>query len=73
MWPTEDTPETSAENLRWRIPCANEAGADRAVSVLVLGDRVVLVLPPDQALVFDPNEALDFADLLDAAAGTASP
>lgn len=67
MWPTEDTPETSAENLRWRIDCVNEAGQPRGVSVLVMGDRVAMVLPPGVTVVLKPEEARDFADFLDRA------
>ncbi|MGP4018385.1 hypothetical protein [Saccharopolyspora sp. 5N708] len=64
MWPTEDP----TEKLRWRIPCATPDGAG-AVTVLVVGDRVAVVLPPGDTLVFTANEADDLAALLDQAAG----
>ncbi|QGK68351.1 hypothetical protein GIY23_01145 [Allosaccharopolyspora coralli] len=64
MWPTEDTPTTSTENLRWQIDCVNEAGRPRSVSVLVMGDRVAMVLPPGVTIVLTPDEARDFSDFL---------
>ncbi len=65
MWPTEDTPAISTENLRWRIDCVNEAGQSRSVSVLVMGDRVAMVLPPGVTIVLKPDEARNFAEFLD--------
>ncbi|MCA1188369.1 MULTISPECIES: hypothetical protein [Saccharopolyspora] len=35
------------------------------MSILVMGDRVAVVLPPGDTLIFDPDEADDFAALLD--------
>ncbi|MBB5072379.1 hypothetical protein [Saccharopolyspora gloriosae] len=35
------------------------------MSVLVMGDRVAVVLPPGDTLIFDADEADDFAALLD--------
>ncbi|QUG99635.1 hypothetical protein HUO13_01445 [Saccharopolyspora erythraea] len=64
MWPTEDP----MEQLRWRIPCTNPAAENRRVTVLVMGDRVAVVVPPAQILVFEPDEADDLAALLDNAA-----
>ncbi|WP_229680390.1 hypothetical protein [Saccharopolyspora thermophila] len=63
MWPTEDP----TEQLRWRIRCAT-TGATANVTVLVLGDRVAVVLPPGDTLVFTADEADALADLLDEAA-----
>lgn len=53
------------EQLRWRIPARNAHGDERQVSVLVLGDRVLVVLPPGDVLVFEPDQALDLAAALD--------
>ncbi|MCX2732565.1 hypothetical protein OOZ19_20200 [Saccharopolyspora sp. NFXS83] len=61
MLPTDD----HSEDLRWRIPCRDSGGENRTVSVLVMGDRVAVVLPPGDTLIFDANEADDFAALLD--------
>lgn len=55
------------EQLRWRIPAQNADGNEREVSVLVMGDRVLVVLPPGDALVFEPDEALDLAAALEGA------
>lgn len=66
MWPTEDP----TEMLRWRVNCAAPAGT--AVTVLVVGDRVAVVLPPGDTLVFTAGEAEDLADLLDKAGGFAT-
>ena len=63
MWPTEDP----TEMLRWRIRCA--APADTDVTVLVVGDRVAVVLPPGETLVFTAEEAEDLAELVDRATG----
>ncbi|WP_249124382.1 hypothetical protein [Saccharopolyspora erythraea] len=38
------------------------------MTVLVMGDRVAVVVPPAQILVFEPDEADDLAALLDNAA-----
>ncbi|MFC7342366.1 hypothetical protein [Saccharopolyspora griseoalba] len=66
MWPTEDP----TEMLRWRIRCAAPAEAD--VTVLVVGDRVAVVLPPGDTLVFTAEEAENLAELVDRAAGHAA-
>ncbi|QIZ35481.1 hypothetical protein FDZ84_13205 [Saccharopolyspora sp. ASAGF58] len=64
MWPTEDP----TEKLRWRIPCIAPLGSG-TMTVLVVGDRVAVVLPPGNTLVFTADEADDLAALLDRAAG----
>ncbi|MBB5154075.1 hypothetical protein [Saccharopolyspora phatthalungensis] len=67
MWPTEDP----TEMLRWRIPCTTPGFAG-IVTVLVVGDRVAVVLPPGETLIFTADEADDLAALLDQAAVHAS-
>lgn len=52
------------EQLRWRIPARNAADEDRSISVLVVGDRVVVVLPPGDVFVFEPDEAEQLAAVL---------
>lgn len=52
------------EDLRWRIPCRDAAGEDREVSVLVMGDRIAVVLPPGDTLIFDADEADELSGLL---------
>ncbi|ASU77136.1 hypothetical protein CDG81_01055 [Actinopolyspora erythraea] len=55
------------ERLSWSVPCqgsGGDGGTDDEVKVLVLGDRVALVLPPGETLVFTPEEAGEFAKLL---------
>ena len=59
MWPTEDP----TEQLRWRIPCSAPDANDRTVTVLVVGDRVALVLPPGDTTVLTPDEADALAHL----------
>jgi hypothetical protein len=71
MWPTRDMPPDRGEQLRWHIRCTDSAGDDRWVTVLVMGDRVAVVLPPAEILVFDPDEAEACAALLIRAAGYA--
>lgn len=61
MRPTEE----HSDDLRWRIPCHDSGGENRSVSILVMGDRVAVVLPPGDTLIFDADEADDFAALLD--------
>ena len=65
--------ENAAEHdeLRWWIPCTDPDDEDHRVTVLVLGDRVAVVLPPGYTLIFEPGEARDLASLLDKAAGYA--
>ncbi len=63
MWTTDDS-----DQLRWSIPCATGVGEERTVTVLVLGDRVAIVLPPGDTLILYPGEATDFATMLDTAA-----
>ncbi|GAA2817426.1 hypothetical protein [Saccharopolyspora taberi] len=41
------------------------------MTVLVMGDRVALVLPPAEVLVLEPDEADDLAALLERAADCA--
>lgn len=55
------------EQLRWRFAAQNSDGDQREVSLLVLGDRVVVVLPPGDVLVFDPDEAEELAEAVDGA------
>jgi hypothetical protein len=62
--PTENRPD----QLRWRIPCNDATDDDGRVTVLVMGDRVAVVLPQGNTLVFDADEADDFARTLDRAA-----
>ncbi|WP_433870926.1 hypothetical protein [Saccharopolyspora sp. CA-218241] len=69
MWPTEDP----TEQLRWRIPCTTPHGEQGTVTVLVMGDRIALVLPPGDTLVFTADEAVDVANLLENAAGHTIP
>lgn len=52
------------EQLRWRVPARNAADEDRSISVLVVGDRVVVVLPPGDVFVFEPDEAEQLAAVL---------
>lgn len=52
------------EQLRWRIPARDAADEDRSISVLVVGDRVVVVLPPGDVFVFEPDEAEQLAAVL---------
>ncbi|MER6989651.1 hypothetical protein ABT337_23545 [Saccharopolyspora hirsuta] len=66
MWPIEDP----CEQLRWRIPC--RPPATDSLSVLVVGDRVAVVLPPGETLVFTADEADGLAALLDKAVGFAA-
>ncbi|MER7011059.1 hypothetical protein ABT324_06480 [Saccharopolyspora sp. NPDC000359] len=66
MWPTEDP----CEQLRWRIPC--RPPATDSLSVLVVGDRVAVVLPPGETLVLTAAEADGLAALLDKAVGFAA-
>ncbi|WP_233576340.1 hypothetical protein [Saccharopolyspora rhizosphaerae] len=69
MWPTEDP----HEQLRWRIACATASGSGN-VTVLVMGDRVGIVLPPGDTLIFTAEEAEGLANLVDEAKGcTAVP
>lgn len=55
------------EQLRWRFAAQNSDGDGREVSVLVLGDRVLVVVPPGDALVFEPDEADELARAVDGA------
>ncbi|MGJ7908923.1 hypothetical protein ACOQFL_20850 [Actinopolyspora sp. H202] len=59
------------EGLSWSVPCldSEDDGAGGEVKVLVLGDRVALVLPPGETLVFTPDEAGEFARLLNTSTG----
>ncbi|SFD86875.1 hypothetical protein SAMN04487819_104231 [Actinopolyspora alba] len=59
------------ERLSWSVPCLDSEDDDAAgeVKVLVLGDRVALVLPPGETLVFTPDEAGEFAKLLGTSTG----
>ncbi|SFT03222.1 hypothetical protein [Saccharopolyspora flava] len=68
MWPTEDP----TEKLRWRLECATTSGEGN-VTVLVMGDRVGIVLPPGDTLIFTAAEAEGLADLVDKAIGYAVP
>ncbi|MEU6129268.1 hypothetical protein ABZ805_08865 [Saccharopolyspora sp. NPDC047091] len=43
------------------------------MSILVMGDRVAVVLPPGDTLIFDADEADDFAALLDKIATYTEP
>lgn len=61
-----------ADELRWWISCADQHGRQQRITVLVLGDRVAVVLPPGDILMFEPDEVDDFADLLDRAGGFAA-
>ena len=65
MWPNGEP----TDDLRWRIPCRDSGVENRTVSVLVMGDRVAVVLPPGDTVIFDADEADDFAALLDEATG----
>jgi hypothetical protein len=67
MWPTEDP----TEQLRWRIPCTTAVGSG-TMTVLVVGDRIAVVLPPGDTLVFTADEADDLAALLEKAVGYTS-
>ncbi len=67
MWPTEDP----TEQLRWRIECATSNGCGN-VTVLVMGDRVGVVLPPGDTLIFTAEEAESLAYLVEKAIGYAS-
>lgn len=69
MWPTEDP----TDELGWWIPCTHPHGANRTVTVLVVGDRVAVVLPPGDTLVFDATEANELANVLDRAATESHP
>ncbi|NHD19235.1 MULTISPECIES: hypothetical protein [Actinopolyspora] len=58
--------------LSWSVPCYDSVDAQHeaeTAKVLVLGDRIALVLPPGETLVFTPEEAGEFAELLGTAAG----
>ncbi|WP_017972828.1 hypothetical protein [Actinopolyspora halophila] len=57
--------------LSWSVPCCDSVDGEHepeSVKVLVLGDRIALVLPPGETLVFTPEEAGEFAELLGTAA-----
>lgn len=68
MWPTEEP----IEELGWWVPCQNSHGQNRTLTVLVMGDRIAVVLPPGDTLVFDAAEAYEFASVLDRAVATSS-
>ncbi|GAB3282155.1 hypothetical protein [Parasphingorhabdus pacifica] len=61
MWPTED----QTDELGWWIPCEHPHGPQQNITVLVVGDRVAVVLPPGDTLIFDPTEATELANALD--------
>lgn len=75
-WPTRDA-DVEADQLSWSIPCSTyvdhgdgpppENPAEDAVKVLVLGDRVAVIMPPGDTLVFDSLEATTFADRVEEA------
>lgn len=71
MWPSKDTPPDQGEALRWWISCTDPTGDDRTITVLVMGDRVAVVLPPAEILIFEPDQADACAALLNRAAGYA--
>lgn len=64
MWPIEDP----TEQLRWRLSCHTPGTSGHEMTVLVLGDRVALIIPPADVLVFTAAEADDLARVLDAVA-----
>lgn len=64
MWPIEDP----TEQLRWRLSCHTPGTSSHEMTVLVVGDRVALIIPPADVLVFTAAEADDLARVLDTVA-----
>ncbi len=63
MCPTDD----SREALGWWIPGTDASERTCRISVLVIGDRIAVVLPPGDALIFEADEVDEVAALLDKA------
>ncbi|GGS26108.1 hypothetical protein [Actinokineospora fastidiosa] len=53
---------------RWNIGCRDPFGRDRAVTVLVEADQVVLVPPPGASAVLSAQQSRSLAALLGEAA-----
>ena len=54
---------------RWWVDCLDPFGRDRAMTVLVEHDRVVLVAPPGETAVLSPQQTRRLHRALDRAAG----
>lgn len=63
MWPIEDP----TEQLRWRLSCHTPGTSSHEMTVLVVGDRVAVIVPPADVLVFTAAEADELARVLDIA------
>jgi hypothetical protein len=57
---------------RWWVDCLDPFGRDRAMTVLVEPDRVLLVAPPGETAVLSPQQTRRLHHALDRAAGTLS-
>ncbi|QUQ71021.1 hypothetical protein [Kutzneria sp. CA-103260] len=55
---------------RWWVDCRDPFGRDRAMTVLVEPDRVVLVAPPGETAVLSPQQTRRLHLALDRAAGS---
>ncbi|MFI9384191.1 hypothetical protein [Kutzneria sp. NPDC052558] len=55
---------------RWWVDCRDPFGRDRAMTVLVEPDRVLLVAPPGETAVLSPQQTRRLHHALDRAAGT---
>ncbi|GAA2963044.1 MULTISPECIES: hypothetical protein [Actinokineospora] len=56
---------------RWCVGCHDPFGRDRALTVLVEDDRVVLVPPPGASAVLSAQQTRSLGLVLDQAAGRA--
>jgi hypothetical protein len=54
---------------RWWVDCLDPFGRDRAMTVLVEHDQVVLVAPPGETAVLSPQQTRRLHHALDRAAG----
>jgi hypothetical protein len=55
---------------RWWVDCLDPFGRDRAMTVLVEPDHVLLVAPPGETAVLSPQQTRRLHHALDRAAGT---
>lgn len=56
---------------RWCVGCHDPFGRDRALTVLVQNDRIVLVPPPGASAVLSAQQTRSLGLVLDQAAGRA--
>jgi hypothetical protein len=59
----------SVTEPRWSIRCHDPFGRDRALTIFVEGDRVLVVPPPGAAAVLNAQQTRWLNNILDQAAG----